>query len=502
MELYKKINKISKYSLIVLAAVVLSCKKDYLEGKAYGVPVVENFFKTPTDAQQGLISAYSGLNQLYGKSDFWATLGSDLIFGDIGTDDFIKGGNRVNDNIPLDQKQQYEIPSYSIPVEELWKVNYKGIFYSNLVLSKVPAIPFDNPDDQKQILAEAHFLRAYYYFDLVNSFGGVPKLEEPIEYKDGNMARSNESDIYALIESDLKAAIADLPSRFDKGSDYLGRADKGAALGLMMRVSLYQNKMDDVKTYGDQFLTLPYSLSSDFSTLFNQSGEWNSGSVFEINCTSDVSLLGNGAVKIMSPRSHKGGGFMQVKRGLRDAYVVNVDPITNDTILDPRYDATFYTPKDTNGAYGTGWYVRKYSWAPFSDYAFPTIGAAENSANNVRVIRLSDVYLMYAEAIYQSDPTGAIGYVNKVRERARGAGLYPADLPATLIGNDLRDAIYKERRLELAGEGFRYHDLIRTNRAKDILVPLGFQVGVHEIMPIPYTQIQLSKGVLTQNPGY
>lgn len=501
MKIYNKIRKNIKLFTVVLTVGLTSCSDDYLDVGTYGEPLVDNFYKTPEDAEQGMISVYSAMNEMYGKKNFWGVMGTDIIFGDIGTDDFIKGGNRVNDNIPLDQKKIYQIPTSNIAIEQVWAVNYKGIYYANLVLEKVPAITFEDETRKDEILAEAHFLRAYFYFDLVNSFGGVPIVDRVIEYTEANIPRATEEETYAFIEEDLKVAIDELPSRFSKGDDYLGRADKGAALGLMMRVSLYQNKLEQVKEYGDELFKLPYTLAPDFNSVFKQTGEWGSGSIFEINYSSNTSILGTGITQRIAPRSKKGGGFMQAKRNLRDAYIVNI--VGTDTIREPRYEASFYNPNDKPGVYGTGWYIRKYSWEPYSDYASPTIGGTSNSANNIRVVRLADAYLMYAEAVYESDPATAIEYVNKVRKRARESGdvgnLFPEDLSSGLTGNDLRDAIYNERRLELAGEGYRYHDLIRTNRTSSVLEPLGFVIGKHEVMPIPYSQMQLSKGVLIQN---
>ncbi|MDO6739111.1 RagB/SusD family nutrient uptake outer membrane protein [Wenyingzhuangia sp. 2_MG-2023] len=514
MKLNNKIRKNIKYIYIVVILGFYACSTDYLDGKAYGVSTTENFYKTPEDAQQAITSAYAPLHEMYlgNNTNFWGAISTDLLLGDVGTDDFIKGGSRYSDNPPLLQKELYQIQTSNNMFNEIWTINYKGINYANLVIEKVPNIPFDNVNEKKQILAEAHFLRAYYYFDLVNSFGGVPLIKEGTSYEDSNMPRSTTEETYAQIEADLKIAIADLPYRFDKGPSYYGHADKGAALGYMMRVSLYQNKMDQVKKYGKILIEddKRYSLTSDFSSIFEEGGEWNQGSIFELICTTNTSYLGTGIVKDLTPKSEKGFGLIQAKKGLRDAYVVNVDPITKDTIRDPRYDTTFYQPLSITqdgeisprDVYGTHWFNKKYSWSPHTNNPFPTLGNTISS-NNIRLLRLADVYLMYAEAIYQSDPTTAIEYVNKVRKRAResaGVGnLFPQDLPLTLTGDVLRDAIYKERRIELAGEGYRYHDLIRTGRAATVLGPLGFQIGKHEVMPIPYSQMTLSKGVLQQN---
>ncbi|MDO6802961.1 RagB/SusD family nutrient uptake outer membrane protein [Wenyingzhuangia sp. 1_MG-2023] len=472
----------------LLISTLTSCFDDYLAVDVYESPVSSSFYKTEIDAEQALTAAYAPMNSMYGV--FFKAISGDLLFGDIGTDDLLKGGANISDRVQLYEKETYNLTTSNASVKQIWKENYIGVLYANLVLEKVPNINFADATYKKQIIAEAHFLRAYYYFYLLNSFGGVPLIKEGVFYGDTNIPRATEIETYEFIEDDLKAAIADLPSRFTQGDDYLGHADKGAALGLMMRVSLYQNKMGQVKTYGDQLLTLPYVLEPDFNNVFQQSGEWNSGSVFEIDFSSNSSGLGNQIPLAMTPKSKGGIGLGQLKQELIDAYDVN----------DPRITGSFY---QVTGGYGTTWYNKKYSWSPYSDYNQPTIGGKGNSANNIRVIRLADAYLMYAEAIYQTNPITAIEYVNKVRKRARESGgignLVPADLPLTLIGDDLRDAIYKERRLELAGEGFRYHDLIRTNRAADVLVPLGYQVGKNEVMPIPYEEITLSQGIILQN---
>lgn len=483
------LKKNFKYSLIMSVLCLASCSDSYLNVTPSGTSVDESFYKTVTDANQALNAAYSPMRETYGAENFNATMGNDIVLGDIGTDDFTKGGVSLSNTPELLQKDTYTLQATNQYIEAIWNVNYKGILYANLVLDKVPSITFTNQVDKNQILAEAYFLRAYYYFNLVRYFGGVPLIDKPLSFGNYNVPRATKEQIYAFIENDLKTAIPNLASRFNMPATFLGHADKGAALGLMMRVSLYENKMDQVKTYGEQLFLLPYVLAPTYSTIFNSVGEWNTESIFEIDFSSNASVLGNGLVKRIQPQSKKGGGFLQVKDGLRNEFELN----------DPRYAASFYF---VAVPYGTGWFNKKYSWAPYSDYAFPTIGGnGQSSANNIRVIRLADAYLMYAEAVYLTAPQTAVAYVNLVRKRARGtlALTVLPPLPLTLNGTALRDAIYHERRVELAGEGYRYQDLIRTGRASTILGPLGFVVGKNEVMPIPYSQIVLAQGVLTQN---
>ncbi|MGM8361959.1 RagB/SusD family nutrient uptake outer membrane protein [Flavobacterium sp. ARAG 55.4] len=476
-----------RFFSVVLLLGMTSCSKDYLEIDSFGSPVVDNFYKTPADMEQALTAAYNPMLEQY--TSFGQVWSSDLFMGDIGTDDIEKGGLSLADIPLLLQKQEYTLTTNNSYLNFRWDIQFRGVLYANLVLDNIDQVDFTDANRKKEIAAEAHFLRAYYYFNLVTFFGGVPLYDKALPYGKADIPRASKAQTYDFIEQDLIKAIQDLPSRFTKPSSFQGHADKGAALGYMMRVSLYQNKMDQVKLYGEELFKLPYELV-ELNTIFQPLGEWSKESVFEINYSSNNSRLGTSVPKQMMPRtpSGQGFGFAQIKQNLVDEYEAN----------DPRLDAFIF---NESSVYGTGHYNKKYSWKPYSGYAIPTIGGQLNSDQNVRLIRLADAYLMYAESIYNTDAPTAIQYVNKVRTRARGTALPTVvpDLPPTLNGQALLDAIYHERRVELAGEGLRFQDLIRTGRAKTILAPLGFVENKNEVMPIPQTQIDLSNKILSQN---
>ncbi|WP_233530651.1 RagB/SusD family nutrient uptake outer membrane protein [Gelidibacter salicanalis] len=143
-------------------------------------------------------------------------MGTDIIFGEIGTDDLIKGGRNAKNNAPLLEREKWAISTSNNILGPLWSISYKGILFANLVLENVPNITFDDEVRKKEILAEARFLRAYYYSDLVNSFGGVPIIDRPLKINEYNVPRATKEATYKFIEEDLKVAIADLPSRLDK----------------------------------------------------------------------------------------------------------------------------------------------------------------------------------------------------------------------------------------------------------------------------------------------
>ncbi|PWJ58019.1 putative outer membrane starch-binding protein [Dyadobacter jejuensis] len=492
-----KVNQ--KYSRIIWKSWLLGATfltmvacEEKLDLTPYGQPVEQTFYKTEQDAIQAINAAYYPLREI---GQGWR---NDLVVGDIGTDDAIKGGVNVEDNGGLLEKETYRLTSANATLALRWKANYQGIYYANIVLDKVPSIDMSE-DLKKRILGEAHFLRAFYHFDLVKLYGGVP-LGDKILPIDGKFAKASKEEIYAFVEAEFNLAKENLPLKSKNVGVNKGRADKGAAIGMMVRVSAYLNKMDKVRQYAEELFALnEYSLDPDFGAIYQPTGEWGPGSIFEINYypSNDPGWLqgqGNLTATAAGPRTIGGWGFGQLKQDLLDEFETG----------DPRKEASTYLVGGQ--AYGTGIFNRKYSYTPYSKYEYAKVGSIPtNGPHNYRILRLADVYLMYAEAQYAlGNETVAREYVNKVRTRARGdqpASVLP-NLAASVSGQDLIDAIYHERRVELAGEGLRYWDLIRTGRAEKVLGPLGFKKGLNEVFPLPIADIILSDGVLVQNPGY
>lgn len=482
---------------LMLGFAVIGCKQ-YLDVEPIGQIPSSNFYQTQTDAKQALIATYSPVREMISNENFARAQINDVIWADVGTDDIFKGGGSSSDGPQLIQKESYQITSSNPVVQNKWSVNYKGIQFCNIIFQRVPSIPFADTLLKRRYLAEARFLRAFYYFDLLKNFGGVPIVDAVYDNEsDYNKKRSTKDEVYAFIESDLAKAINDLPSRFDAAYPKadIGSADKGAALGLRIKVAAFRNKMAEVKTYSEQLFTITgYKLTPNFGDIFQPAGEWNSESIFEINAGSFSDNRGSLMARFVSARSPAAGvGFDQISNDLRNEFEAN----------DPRQAASFYTVTQPN--YGTNWYNRKYSFTPYSLYSKANVGAAvANGPQNLRVIRLADIYLLYAESVYVTAPLVAIDYVNRVRRRARGmAGVSVVpDLASILTGQALLNAIYHERRVELAGEGHRFFDLIRTSRAAKVLASFGFKEGVNELLPLPALELSLSQGVLQQNPGY
>ncbi len=485
---------------VVTAVGLLSCE-DFVDPTPYGIAENTTFFTTEDHADLAINAAYRNLR-------FWHDgFNGDYGWGNVGTDDAHKGGASPADMEALRQRETWEILPTVGSVTGKWAQDFQGIRAANEVLANVPGIDMDEAK-KNRIIGEAYFLRGAYYFDLAKTFGGVPIFRENVDINDYlNVGRNTMEETYAFVEENLLEALNRLPKKSEyvstDGGANLGRATQGAALGFLIRANAYQGNMSMVKQYAEDLFALnEYTIEGvDYAEIFTPAGETGPGSIFEVQYKENGQgwgpVLGNTSGHAYSARSggYGGWGFVMATQSLLDEYETD----------DPRLDATLYNVPDQPYAPLDGvnsYFGRKVAYEPFS--AYPRPAAANDGGVNWRVLRLADIYLLYAEALFaEGNEAGAREYVNRVRARARGdnAGILP-DVPATVTGSDLLDAIYHERRVELALEGERFHDLIRTGRTN--LLNTGFQTGKHEFMPIPQNEIDNfgDGNVLQQNPGY
>ena len=471
-----------------------------------------NFYQNEEDAIAAITAAYDPLQYNYTNSVYhfrW-------FFGDFASDDAIKGGSSVADQPQLEALSVFQGTANNIHTNADWTAKYIGIYRANLVIENVGSMTDDqiDPDLKSQLIAEAYFLRAHYYFELVTTFGGVPKVDKLLLPSEYNTARSSAEEIWSLIESDLTEAALQLPAKSGYNSSETGRATKGAALALLTKAHVYQGEWLEAQTNAELVVSSgEYSLDEDYRDIFVKSGENGPGSIFEIQRSPfgggywgsvNGANEGNLAVVYQLPRGQFGGwGFNLPTQNFVDEFEAG----------DPRLKSSVFMEGDTLGDRGvftkaaTGfdhdYYSKKY-FVSRSEHEEINIGDPNmNGEPNDRLIRYADLLLMHAEAAYYNgQELVALTSLNLVRERARRnaeAGVLP-DVTAT--GQALLDAILHERRVELGLEGHRFFDLVRQGRATEVLGPLGFQSGTHELFPIPQQQIDLSSGVLTQNPGY
>lgn len=483
----------SRITGFIIAAlfVATGCDENFLDVPPQGEQPSEEFWVSQDDATKAV-------NVMYANLRGWTQVAfAPIAVESLGSDNTEKGSS-PSDATFLNNFDNYTVSSTEGQLNEFWAGQYQSINFANQVLENVPEITMDE-DLKERYLAEAKFIRAYAYFRLVRAFGDVPlRLDIADDVSEYNLPRSPKEDVYAQIEQDLTEAAVVLPPSYT-GID-IGRATKGAALGLHAKVAMYQDKWTDVLELTDQVMDLGYSLVPDFEQLFRVSNENSSESIFEIQAAVIPGITGasnSQYSQVQGVRGSVGGGwgFNVPTEDLADAFEPG----------DPRRDATIIfrgeiTPQgDVIPAEGDNPRYNQKSYVPFSQHV---TGYNEGAEQNIRVIRYADVLLMNAEANNELGNTDdALASLEMVRARARGGD--PAVLPEVTTQDQeaLRQAIWHERRVELAMEFDRYFDVIRQGRGEEVFGPLGWEPH-NEVWPVPQPQIDLSGGLMTQNEGY
>ncbi|MDR2236172.1 MAG: RagB/SusD family nutrient uptake outer membrane protein [Chryseobacterium sp.] len=465
---------------VALFSLVVSCKDDYLDIKQEGSTEASNFFKTADDAMQATNAIYLFLRS-YDNSAF----PYQFIFG-VPADDVVKGSN------PGDASfiNAYDNFTYTVGtdgVKGYWIGQWQAVNRCNQVLSNVPNIQMDSTLKER-LLAEAKMLRAYFYFNLLRIYGGVPIFDGiPSTYK---VPRNSAEEVYDFIISDLTSAAAVLPQAY--GAADLGRVTKGAALGLLSKVYLYKKDWQKAFDTSNQVISMGYNLDPDFNHLFRIAGEFGPESVFEVNCECSSQFGGSQYAEVQGVRNQFGWGFFTPSQALENAFepgdIRKELTILREGEITPEGDLIKKGDPESVDTYNQKVYVPK---------ADNNSACAYGSRQNIRILRFAEILLINAEAANELGNTAtATANLNRVRTRAQ----LPGTTATTQAG--LRTAIWHERRVELAMEGDRFVDLVRTGQAATVLAPYGFKAGKNELFPIPLDAINESLGMFTQNPGY
>ena len=491
----KKYNLLNKISIAVLGFfMVTSCGDDFVDNAQLYSIDSETYFNTEEEYNEALIAAYDLLQSSY----------VNVLLGEIASDNTLSGGESANDVIGYQQVDEMTHSSQNQDIRNIWNFMFAGVQRSSYILEFKDKTDFEG---KARIIAEARFLRAYYHFELVKWFGGIP-LKGDARFKLGDettIPRSSVSDVYKSIEDDLKLAIVDLPIV----ASQTGRATKGSAQALLGKAYLYQNKFLEATQVLEPLInTSSYSLVTNYNTIFENAGENGVESVFEVQYTDSEGAgfnclqcsEGNVAVGFNGIRNYNGpfftSGFSfnvptqqaynayEIGDNRRDVAILNIVPFAAAN------NATFGT-----GYKHTGFFNKKYLPRTRNSNAAGDLNLT--NPNNYRSIRYADVLLMAAEAFNRGGISDAKArtYLNLVRRRAFG----DLNHDISSSGAALTDFILTERRLELMGEGHRFFDLVRTNRTQAIP---GFNSGKNELFPVPTEEIQFSNGNWQQNPGY
>ncbi len=493
-----------KNKLLLPAALVLlatnACQKDFLDRKPLGDATFDTFFENADQATYAVNAVYQQFRQWDCISLPW------IAVTDIISDDADKGST------PTDALYLLEIDDFSFDATNssfsgVWRGYYNAIARANLAILRIPDVDMDETL-KKRLIGESKFLRAYSYFLLVQWFGDVPIITAPLggdAYY--NQERKPVQEVYAQIERDLLDAVDALPEKSKYAAADLGRATKGAAKGILAKLYMVKKDFVNAEKYCLEIInSKEYSLLNRYGDNFLPVGENSMESVFEINAAALPPIdgvTGPGATPfnmIQGVRGipNLGWGFNRPSDNLVSSYE-NGDPRREATVIyvnEVLPDGTTQVqdnPEIVNERYN------QKAWVPAHT------GLQDNGPGNIRILRYADILLLAAEALNENGKSAdALIYLNQVRKRARGTNNFILPDVTVTDQSQLRDRIYKERRVELAMEQQRWFDLLRWGRAEQVLQAVGknFVAGKHELLPIPQTEIDLTGGLIRQNQGY
>ena len=537
------------YSALALATLSLSSCNDWLTEETPGTTKVSEFFTSLSTAEAVVNAAYVPMTWEFGTTYY-----PEWYFGDIVSDDALKGGQDINDGADLRELENFKANSDNEILLGYYRAQWQGIQRANLAIDEIPTTRIETEGDEAEkqakyrdrYLGEAYFLRGFYYFRLARMFGGMPLIDYVI--KSSNQwaqTRSTMDETLNFAIEDFKLAENLLWEKDKYSNEELGRATKGAAQAMLLKANLYradylrnagneteaQKYFAEAAKWGKEVIqSRQYSLWPNYLDNFRLANENGRESVFEIQyteeATSDYGGEGytRGTMTTILQRSRSsafgeaGWGYDRPTQNLYNEYEAG-DARRDETILVPT-DEQIETPAQEIYC-GDRMLNRKY--AMYNDGTnggiYKLAHATRSPKNNIQ-IRYADVLLMYAEACCESgDLPSAKSALKEVRNRA---GLSQFPYTAVIQGQtvtfndnqeDLRKAIRHERRVELAMEGHRWFDLTRWGIAKETMDTYmageteeakelygTFQKGKHELFPIPSKEIDLSG--IEQNPNW
>lgn len=491
--------KIKFLSIISVAAALVSlpsCDK-FLDLTPVSDLTQSNAYQSASDAEAALVGCYDAFQCDYYTWD-------NVLYSDVRSDNHYAGGDNAN----IFEIDEQRIPATSTRVLGSWRNLYSAISRCNLVLAKVPGISdakLDINNRRDQILGEVYFMRAYHYFQLVKSFGGVPLMLKPIESTDisvTNLARATEAEVYNQIIADLTLAVQKLPSVYSgDASVNKARATKGAANTLLAKVYAQKSDRDYAKVleYCNNVINdkeADYQLLDNYDQLFDGNHYNNKESIIEMQYVG--STEGNWGPQMLLPPSLSGDSwrkFVTPSHNLVDAFDAAGDvKRKNATIL---METVGWN--DEYWAVGGGSVAFSYKWRSANGWA---------STNRQYLLRFADVILLKAEALNNLDRLDeAAVELNKIRKRAGLANTTAATKA------DMNLAIENERRLEFAQEAQRWDDMVRFGNAVSIMSNLkeknlvtgqfvNYNMNADKLL-LPIPQIERERNpLLVQNSGY
>lgn len=496
------------YTYILALVILNSCTSDFLDvSPTTSIPESE-FYNSEDRIMQGLMAAYAPLKW----PDYAFGQYNPLQFiSDIMSDDVLVGGANANDSEYMHRMRAFNATPVYV-CDALWSVFYSGVNRSNIVINKIDGVPDLSESKKDRILAEARALRAYYYFWLWKLWGNVPFYTENPSTPPYLIEQIGADELYSKIIEDLDFALENdrLPANLPDNE--LGRFTKSAVQMLKANTVMYQRDnsryVDVLTDMREIIISRQFDLVDDFALIWEDEGEWNEESIFEINYSDELGerWYGDGLVaggsaypltiginNVKNTRFNTGWGYEPVEPELYELYD-NIDQrkdggILNFAKLKMSSPTASYDPRYQD----TGLFNLKY---------LPRVGGNDlctgdkerNYRNNYRVYRFSETLLIASELIVRTGgpQSEADEYLNRVRKRAyRGSGSY--EKTATL------ENLLLENRLEFALEGHRFWDLVRFGEAENVLGNRGY-TSSKKHLPIPLSEIDKAQNTLKQNP--
>ena len=478
-------KKIISIIIIGPLLIISACKKSFIELNPISTVSTDALYKTDKDFRDAIVGIYGNLQAEY--QNMW--LYGDMR-GDDSWDELVKGTAAAMDNFTINNDDGV--------INGTWRNHYSIINRANMLLFKIADTDPAEVIRKDVYVAEAKFLRALAYFNLVRIFGDVPVVTTPISieeaYKSG---RTPVAKVYSdVIIPDLIAAENVLTAKHT-GAD-VGRATKGAAKSLLGKVYMTVKDFPKAEAKLQEVTTLGYALLPKYSDLFDfTKDEHHSEYIFDIEYEQGMGE-GNCFTTNFTPKNPALATFYGVTGGQNG----NNNPPRSLFNIFPAGDLR----KDITAADGftdaNGVFVKliptSNDVATFTKKYMVRLLASCDSRANWKVIRYADVLLMYAEALNENGKTAeALVQLNKIRVRANVPTYSGLSQTAT------RDAIALERRLELSFEGHRWFDLLRTGKALSTMAPFGMKDYMN-VYPLQLSQVQLinDKTIFPQNPGY
>ena len=542
----------------LIASLVFSSCEDFLTEEVRGQQNLDTYFQSEQECESFVTGCYQAIT--FGG---WWNINTVWLLSEMCSDDGWMGNTTQSQSDYISLAHYQGNGQSNGAISNFWQYRYKGILRCNVAIERISQSPMADEAKRDRLVAEARFLRGYFYFELVRNFGGVPLITGFLMPEEvAGITRASEEEVYKFIEDDFKAAAEVLPQKSEYTDTDMGRATRGAALGLLGKVYLYQSKWqeahDVLKSVIDEG---EYKLMDNFGDVWSVDYNNNEESPFEVQYMYDGTYsLGGALTVITGARNGPGDGWSwgQPTANLEQAYIDAGDTErlrwtiikTGCTeIAGEDNFAPFVENSKNMSKYQE--YLDKYGWDPecyiidpaqhksarivrkyFVPYdKRPEVYNIDKIPLNHRILRYADVLLMYAEACNElGDDASARTALNQVRNRVNLADV-------TSSGNDLRKAIRLERRLELAWEQNRLYDIRRwiddngkrvisnlmgpngtfvkwntdpatrdlyewENQGEDSDKGISFDESRDLVFPIPLYEITMSNGSITQNPGW